>query len=129
MLYKNIRLVVLIISVATILSGLVQMIVPGFVLNFVGAQITPTTSHFFAIIGMFMTLFGCLMVHTIYNVMSNPSTVLWCALQKLGASVAVFLGIFHRIFSAPAAGVALFDLCSGILFFYYIKFLKTDEAG
>ena len=129
MLYKNIRLLVLIISVATILSGLVQMIVPGFVLNFAGAQITPTTSHFFAIVGMFMTLFGCLMVNTIYNVTPSPSTVLWCAFQKLGASIAVFLGIIHGIFSVPAAGVALFDLCSGILFFYYIKFLKTDEAG
>jgi hypothetical protein len=128
MLYKNIRLLVLIISVATVLSGLVQMIAPGFVLDFVGAQITPTTSHFFGIVGMFMTLFGCLMVNTIYNVTPTPATVLWCALQKLGASIAVFLGIIHRIFSIPAAGVAIFDLCSGILFFYYIKFLKTDEA-
>jgi hypothetical protein len=126
---KYLNVIVVIISVATILSGLVQMIVPGFVLGFVGAQITPSTSHFFAIIGMFMTLFGCLMLHTIYNASPNPSAILWCAFQKLGASVAVFLGIIHGIFSVPAVGVAIFDLCSGILFLYYIKFLKTDEAG
>jgi hypothetical protein len=126
---KYLNVIVVIISIVTILSGLIQMIVPGFVLSFVGAQITSATSHFFSIIGMFMTLFGCLMLHTIYNVTPNPSTVLWCALQKLGASIAVFLGIIHGIFSVSAAAVALFDLCSGILFFYFIKSLKTDEAG
>ncbi len=69
------------------------------------------------------------MVHTVYNAKPDSSAVLWSALQKLGASVAVVTGIVHGIFSLTAGGVAIFDFCSGLLFLYYIKLLKEDEAG
>lgn len=125
----SLRLIVLIISVLTCLSGLVQMINPGFVLNFIGAEITPASAHFFGIVGMFMTLFGGLMIHALYSVHPNQVAVLWCALQKLGAFVAVGLGIIHEVFSMMAAGVAVFDLFSGILFLYYLKTLQSGETA
>lgn len=126
---KLIHLLVVLISVATILSGIIQMISPGFILRLVGAEQTLTTLHFFAIVGMFMFLFGGLMLCTVYQAIVNRTTVFWCALQKLGASVAVILGIAHGIFQLPAAGVALFDGCSGLLFLYYILILRKDEAA
>ena len=43
------------ISLATLISGVVQMLNPAFVLGLVSAEITPTTKHLFAIVGMFMT--------------------------------------------------------------------------
>ncbi len=125
----SIRLLVLLISVLTFLSGMVQMIAPAFVLHFVGAEVTPTAAHFFGIVGMFMALFGGLMGHALYSAHPNRVAVLWCALQKLGAFVAVSLGIINDVFSMMALGVALFDLLSGILFFYYLKTLKTSEAA
>ena len=118
---KFLNLIVIVISFATILSGLAQLIMPGFVLAFIGATITETSSHFFAIIGMFMALFGGLMLHAVYSAQPQKPAILWCAFQKLGAFVAVGLGIINGIFMPIAAGVALFDLFSGLLFLYYLK--------
>jgi len=118
---KYLNVIVILISLATILSGLTQLIMPGFVLAFIGASITDTTSHFFAIIGMFMALFGGLMLHAVYSAQPQKPAILWCAFQKLGAFVAVGLGIISGIFTPIAASVALFDLFSGLLFLYYLK--------
>jgi len=122
---KYLKLIVIAISIATILSGLVQMISPQTVLTFIKAEITPTSSHFFAIVGMFMTLFGSLMLHAIYSAYPQRPAVLWCAMQKLGAFAAVGLGILNGIFAPIAAAVALFDLFSGVVFLYYLK--KMDK--
>lgn len=126
---RFINLLVIVISIATFISGAVQIIAPAFVLAFIGAEVTPTASHFFAIIGMFMALFGGLMLHAVYSHETSKEAVLWAALQKLGAAVAVGLGIINGIFSILALGVALFDLFSAVLFFYYLKTLRSREAA
>lgn len=126
---KYIRLIILLISVATLFSGAMQAIAPAFVLNFVGAEINTTSKQLFATIGMFMFLFGGMMIHALYHEDNNRVVVIWSGLQKLGASVAVFTGIFNGTFILLAAGVAVFDLISALLFFYYLKTLKSDAAG
>lgn len=118
---KFLRLLLLLIAVLTIFSGMTQVIAPAFVLNFVGAEIDPSMKQLFATIGMFMALFGGLMIHTLYSVQANGAAVLWCALQKFGASIAVFIGIAHHIFSPVAALVASFDFLSGILIFIFYR--------
>jgi tetrahydromethanopterin S-methyltransferase subunit G len=123
---KYFRVVILVISVITVFSGAMQIVAPAFVLHFVGVQIDDATKQLFATIGMFMFLFGCMMVHALYDVHDNRVVVIWSALQKLGASIAVGIGILYGIFALPAAGVALFDFYSGILFFYYLKSLKVE---
>lgn len=118
---KFINPIVIIISIVTIISGLVQMISPHTVLTFIQGEITPTSSHFFAIVGMFMAIFGALMLHAIYSAYPQHPAILWCAMQKLGAFVAVGLGIINGIFAPIAAAVALFDLFSGLIFLYYLR--------
>jgi hypothetical protein len=126
---RFLNLLVVGISLATIVSGLAQVVAPAFVLGVIGADITPTTAHFFAIVGMFMALFGGLMLHNVYSPRTGTAAILWCALQKLGACVAVGVGILHGIFSGMAAGVAAFDLLSGVLFLYYLKTIKSGESA
>jgi hypothetical protein len=126
---RFLNLLVVGISLATVVSGLAQVVAPSFVLGVVGAEITPTSAHFFAIVGMFMALFGALMLHTVYSARTSTAAILWCALQKLGAFVAVALGILHQIFSVMAGGVAVFDLLSGVLFLYYLKIVKSGESA
>ena len=121
MLNKYLNLIVILISIITIFSGLAQVLMPSFVLELVGAEISPTSSHFFAIVGMFMALFGGLMLHAVYSTHTGFEAVFWCALQKLGAFVAVTLGVINGIFGPLALGVALFDLFSGLLFLYYLR--------
>jgi len=122
---KNITFIVLGISVVTVISGVSQIIKPEFVLDVIGAEISPLSNHLFAIVGMFMALFGSLMVHTVYQTHTSKTAVFWCAMQKLGAFIAVSLGVFQGLFSWLAMGVAIFDLLSAGLFFYYMKTLKA----
>ncbi|WP_163713828.1 patatin [Mangrovibacterium lignilyticum] len=124
---KYLNLIVILISIATVVSGLLQLVKPGIVLGLIGSEITPTSSHFFSIVGMFMLLFGLLMLHVIYSAHSNRVAVFWCAMQKIGASAAVGIGVVNEVFGVLALGVALFDLLSGIILFWYFKIAKADE--
>lgn len=124
---RYLNLLVLAISLATILSGAAQVIVPSAVLHFVGAEITHTTKHLFAVVGMFMMLFGGLMINNVYSAHRDVS-VLWCALQKIGAFIAVSMGVVLGVFSLAAVAVALFDLASGVLFLYYFKVARSRGA-
>jgi hypothetical protein len=125
---KIIHLLIILISIATLASGITQMIMPEFVLSVIGAEATDASSHFFAIVGMFMALFGGLMLHAIYSAVPQRPAILWCSFQKLGAFAAVGLGIINGVFGPLAAGVAIFDLVSGLLFLYYLKLTKHDVA-
>lgn len=121
---KKLTLIIVAISVITIISGLSQVFMPGTVLKLIGAAVSPISLHLFGIVGMFMALFGSLMLHTIYSAQFSTVPIFWCAMQKLGAFVAVGIGVLSGLFSWMASGVAIFDLFSGLLFLYYIKTLN-----
>jgi hypothetical protein len=125
---KYLRLIILLISVITLISGAIQVVAPAVVLNFVGAAIDLTTKQLFATIGMFMFLFGGMMIHALYNEYDNRVVVIWSALQKLGASIAVVIGIVKGAFLPVAGMVAAFDFFSGILFFVYRRSLNSNKT-
>lgn len=127
MLTRYLRLAVLAIAVITVITGIIQVVAPAFVLHFIKAEVTPGTLHFFAIIGMFMFLFGGMMIQALYSERANQAAIFWAALQKLGASIAVFICITHGLFGLLAAAVAGFDLLSGILIFVYLRSLSSDK--
>lgn len=126
---KILLIVIVLISVASAISGAIQMLWPSFVLGLVGGEATATTLHFFRIIGMFMLLFGALMLTTVYAAVPSRATVLWCALQKLGASAAVIWGVTAGIFQLQAAAIAGFDGISGLIFLYFMYTLRTHESA
>jgi len=107
------------ISVITVLSGITQMVNPGLILGLIGAQTAPAARHFFAIIGMFMLLFGGALLHELRGPVRQPIVALWAGFQKLGAFAAVSLGVVLAIFSPLALLVAGFDLLSGVLILWY----------
>lgn len=107
------------IAAITMVSGAAQLVLPGFVLDLLAAESTPTTRHFFAIVGMFMFLFGGMLLHGL-KVSPRPDVILlWASLQKFGAAAAVGIGVGRGVFSALALLVAGFDLLSGLLIFWY----------
>lgn len=110
----------------TLFSGLGQLLMPGVVLRIVGAAVLPTTQHFFAIVGMFMALFGGMMLHALLTARHHRVVLLWVALQKLGAFGAVTLGVSNDIFSPLAMGVAFFDLISGVLILGYLWLIRNE---
>ena len=112
---KSLLKVVFLIGVITVISGFVQMIKPDFVLSIIGGQQTPGGNHSFAIVGMFMVLFGAMLIHALATPSQQPMVVLWCSIQKLGAAAAVSIGVAKGYFSTLALLVAGFDLFSFLL--------------
>jgi hypothetical protein len=109
------RGVVAAISALTVLSGLGQLVLPGVVLDLLGAESTPTTRHFFAIVGMFMAVVGAVMLQALLTEPTPAYVVLWGAVQKLGACFAVSLGVWRDIFDGIAQVVAVFDGLTAVL--------------
>jgi hypothetical protein len=111
------------ISAATVVSGGVQLVAPGFVLNKVGGSESPSTRQLFGTIGMFMVVVGGLLLQELSTGDANPSVVGWAAAQKFGASGAVAVGVSHGIFSPKALQVAAFDFASGVMCLAYRRAL------
>ena len=117
---------VLAIAALTVLTGAIQMIAPRWILQLLDAERTPTTGHFFGIVGMFMVIVGGLALHALAGPSRDPKVFLWAGLQKFGASVAVGLGVVHKLFSMLALLVAGFDLLSGVLFIAYWVSIRSS---
>ena len=113
------RRVLAAIAVATMASGAVQVVAPGRVLAALETERNPTSEHLFATIGMFMTCVGGAMAADLRDRPNARGDLTWLGMQKLGAAVAVGIGVHRRVFARRALAVAAFDLCSGLLVLHY----------
>lgn len=109
---RGLRLVLILISISTVLSGAAQVVAPGFVLHLLSAAQTTVSTQLFATIGMFMVVVGGALVHALLARSWEPILVLWAGVQKLLASAAVVIGVARGVFAPIALGVASFDLVS-----------------
>ena len=123
-----VKLALLAIAAITVVSGAAQLVAPGVVLHVVGGEATPATMHFFAIIGMFMVLFGGLMWQALRAPVPMAIPLFWAALQKVGAALAVGLGVSRGLFGPAALTVASFDLFSGILALWYWNSIRKGAS-
>jgi hypothetical protein len=105
----------------TLASGAVQVVRPGWVLGRIAADQTPLARHLFGTIGMFMIVSG----RTLHRSLAAPDPdrglLTWAALQKLGASTALGIGVHRGLFSRKALPVAAFDLASGLACLVYAQ--------
>jgi hypothetical protein len=120
--------IVFLIGIITILSGLTQAINPELVLSVVGGEKSPGGNHSFAIIGMFMVLFGALVIHALSTESQEPVAIFWCSLQKLGAAVAVGIGVSKGLFSLLALAVAGFDLLSFVVMYVFWLTIRKNQV-
>ena len=116
---KFIDPIIILISVVTLLTGIIQIIAPALILRLLGAEVSLTTIQIFATIGMFIAIFGGMLLHAIFTSSFHSRTILWSSFQKFGASAAIFIGICNGLFAPIATLAAVFELLSGILFIYY----------
>lgn len=113
---------VAVIAASTVGAGLTQLVAPGFVLDLVDADSTESTRHLFAIIGMFMAVVGALVGHALLrppDAERDRIVLLWGAVQKAGAFVAVSIGVVQDVFGSLAVLVALNDLASAVVLTWY----------
>ncbi len=107
------------IGATTVVAGLAQLVSPGFVLGVLDAESTPTSRHFFAIVGMFMAVIGGGLTSAMFLPGDHRVLLLWAGVQKFGAFVAVSLGVQRGIFSGIAILIALNDLASSAAILWY----------
>jgi hypothetical protein len=99
------------IGAITVATGVLQAAVPQATLGPLKADDSPTARHFFGTVGMFMACTGGVLVAR----SEDRPVVLMTAAQKLGASVAVGLGVRRGLLSPLALAVASFDALSGLI--------------
>jgi hypothetical protein len=108
------------IAAITLVSGLVQVFLPGFILRILGTECSPASLHFFGLVGMFMALFGGALLNAMLNPSGNKVLIFWCGLQKIGAVFVVIIGVAHGVFSWLALPLPVFDLASAVVIFGYL---------
>lgn len=108
------------VAALTLVSGIVLIVWPGTMLGMLGAERTAATLHLFGVVGMFMALFGGMLLHALLGARDAPVVVLWSGLQKVGAVCGMAIGVAHGIFSPLGLAVAGFDFVSGVLIFAYL---------
>ena len=99
------------IGAVTAATGALQAAAPALTLGPLGADDSPAARHFFGTVGMFMVCTGSLAAANA----DDPGTALMTAGQKLGAAVAVAIGVRRGLLSPLALAVAAIDGLSGAL--------------
>lgn len=100
------------IGAVTVVSGASQAAAPGLVLRLVGAENSPATRQLFGTVGMFMTVTGGMLTHSMLCRKSMRLALFWSVVQKAGAVGAVTSGVRRGVFARRALAVAAFDLLS-----------------
>ncbi|QSQ22536.1 patatin-like phospholipase family protein [Pyxidicoccus parkwayensis] len=117
------------IAWVTIVTGAAMIVMPGTMLASLRAGTDLTSRHTFGIEGMFMILFGGLLLQGLMRPRENGVPLLWAGIQKLAAFLAVSLGVLRGVFSPLALTVAFFDLLSGVLVLGYRAFLSREQRA
>jgi hypothetical protein len=84
---KTLYWILVLISVTTIISGIVQMFIPAFILGLISAETAATTRQCFPTVGMFMFFFGGLRLHILLSGSPPVSRARRCPLPAAQRSV------------------------------------------
>ncbi len=116
----------------TIVSGILQCIAPGFLLQILSPDVSTSSKHLLVITGVFTTAFGALLVNALVSPGYQPAAVLWTGIQKIFTAAVVGLAIQDKIFSPLALGAAAFDLVAGVMiiaYWFWIKELQKEQMS
>lgn len=107
------------IGAVTFATGAAQVVAPGFVLRRIGGEERASSTHLFGTIGFFMVVVGGMLAHATRRPEPDRDVVTWSAVQKVGATTAMSIGVARGVFSPVALLVALFDGVSAVLLLAY----------
>jgi hypothetical protein len=111
----------------TVATGALTAVRPGLVLGELSPGPTPMDQQLFGTIGMFMVVSG----GTLHRALAAPhperGVLIWSAVQKLGASAAMGIGVRRGLYERRALAVAGFDFASGLCCLAYAAALGNTE--
>src|SRR5260221_10988815 len=70
------------IAALTVATGVMQILWPGVILGILATDQTPAALHFFGLVGMFMALFGGVLLHSLFGGRDGPSVLSWGRVEK-----------------------------------------------
>ena len=111
----------------TFISGAAQMLKPELLLGELSRDRDALSRHLFGTVGMFMAVSGGTLHRALAVPVPDRRLLRWAALQKLGASTAVCIGVSRRLFARRALLVAAFDMASGLLCLAYSARLPSPS--
>ena len=113
----------------TVATGAVTAVRPGLVLGELSPGPTPMDRQLFGTIGMFMVVSGGTLHRTLAVPQPEPGMLIWSAVQKLGASVAMGIGVSRGLYARRALAVAGFDFASGLGCLAYAALCGNEERS
>lgn len=111
----------------TVATGALTAVRPGLVLGELSPQPTRMDQQLFGTIGMFMVVSGGTMHRALAATQPERGVLIWSAVQKLGASAAMGIGVFRGLYARRALAVAGFDFASGLGCLAYAATLGKSE--
>ena len=109
------RLILIVISAITFISGVAQLVAGERILGILAPAATGPEVHLFGTVGMFMAITGAMFCQSLIQRTDAPAIAFWIAVQKFAAAVLVFIAWTKGYFLWPALGVAAFDFATGAL--------------
>ena len=113
----------------TAASGLALIAMPRFVLWVLGAGRAEPSPFLFRIIGMFMTVSGGLLADGARAPATGRVALRWSLAAKVGAAVAVTLGVRTKRFGKQALALAAFDAAAAALVVAVIARTPAADGG
>jgi hypothetical protein len=103
------------VGALTAFFGLLVLAFPITMLHLLDAGPTDPAPYIFGIVGLFMLLFGGLLVDAARRPEPPPVALFWCFLQKVAATVAMLAGFITDVYGWLALLVAVFDGASALI--------------
>jgi predicted phage tail protein len=107
------------VAVITILTGLLQIIIPETILNSMGISPSSETTYFFRVLSLLIVLFGGALLQSALSGESMSVILLWASLQKLLGAAAVVLAVFSGLLTSGALAAAGYDFIAGLFLLWY----------
>lgn len=119
------RLLLIMIAAITIVTGLTQLLVPGWVLSVIAREHSALGAHFFATVGMFMLITGAMFLQSLLMRSSEAAIPLWIGIQKAAAALLVAWATVRGLLLPLAYGVAAFDGFTTLITFMFWRRLPS----
>ena len=115
------------VSAVTLLSGIVQCVMPEPALAFMGISASDSSVYLFRVVSVLTALFGGALLHTALTSKFESTVLLWSGIQKLVGASAVLIAVVGGLLSSAVLLVAGYDFVAGlyVLWFYSRGRLRT----
>lgn len=107
------------VAIITVLSGIIQIIMPETILVTMSIAPTGETIYFFRIVSLLTGVFGGALLHAALSNQDMAIILLWASLQKLLGSAAVILAVLSGVLTSGALAAAGYDLIAGLFILWY----------